>query len=57
VTAIYYTVLVSTVSVIDYFIGFWKKIDHASNDSRSKKTRKSFVLTRAKSASSTQVLP
>jgi CDP-diacylglycerol--glycerol-3-phosphate 3-phosphatidyltransferase len=57
VTAIYYTVLVSTVSVVDYFIGFWKKIDHASNDSRSKKTRKSFVLTRAKSASSTQVLP
>jgi len=57
VTAIYYTVLVSTVSVIDYFIGFWKKIDHASNDSRSEKRRKSFVLSRAKSASSTQVIP
>jgi CDP-diacylglycerol--glycerol-3-phosphate 3-phosphatidyltransferase len=45
VAAIYFTVLVSSISAIDYFVGFWKKIDHASND-----RRKSFVLTRRKSA-------
>jgi CDP-diacylglycerol--glycerol-3-phosphate 3-phosphatidyltransferase len=44
VAAIYFTVLVSVVSAIDYFVGFWKQIDHASND-----RRKSFVLTRRKS--------
>ncbi|MGA7110752.1 MAG: CDP-diacylglycerol--glycerol-3-phosphate 3-phosphatidyltransferase [Terracidiphilus sp.] len=46
IAAIYFTVLVSTISAIDYFVGFWKKIDHASNDRRS-----TFVLTREKSAS------
>jgi CDP-diacylglycerol--glycerol-3-phosphate 3-phosphatidyltransferase len=46
VTAIYFTLLVSSISAIDYFVGFWKKIDHASKDSR----KKSFVLTRRKSA-------
>src|ERR1700745_2376830 len=35
----YFTVLVSTVSAIDYFVGFWKQIDHASKDRRA-----SFVL-------------
>ena len=45
VTAIYFTVGVSTISAIDYFVGFWKKIDHASKDRRA-----SFVLTRRKSA-------
>ena len=44
VAAIYFTVLVSTISAIDYFVGFWKKIDHASSD-----RRKTFVLTRRKS--------
>src|SRR5208337_341105 len=29
IAAIYFTVLVSTISAVDYFIGFWKKIDHA----------------------------
>jgi len=50
VAAIYFTVLVSTISAVDYFVGFWKRIDHASNDRRS-----SFVLTRGKTppASST----
>ncbi|MGA8672536.1 MAG: CDP-diacylglycerol--glycerol-3-phosphate 3-phosphatidyltransferase [Terracidiphilus sp.] len=50
VAAIYFAVLVSTISAIDYFVGFWKKIDHASNDRRS-----TFVLTRGKTppASST----
>jgi CDP-diacylglycerol--glycerol-3-phosphate 3-phosphatidyltransferase len=38
--------LVSTISAIDYFVGFWKKIDYASKD-----RRKSFVLTRGKNAS------
>ncbi len=45
VAAIYFTVLVSTISAIDYFVGFWKQIDHASRD-----RRKTFVLTRGKSA-------
>jgi CDP-diacylglycerol--glycerol-3-phosphate 3-phosphatidyltransferase len=48
VAAIYFTVLVSSISAIDYFVGFWKKIDHASND-----RRKSFVLTRRKTGSPT----
>jgi CDP-diacylglycerol--glycerol-3-phosphate 3-phosphatidyltransferase len=45
VAAIYFTMLVSTISAIDYFVGFWKRIDHASKD-----RRKSFVLTRSKNA-------
>ena len=45
IAAIYFTVLVSTISAVDYFVGFWEKIDHASKD-----RRKSFVLTRRKSA-------
>src|ERR1700732_4396089 len=32
IAAIYFTVVVSTISAIDYFVGFWKKIDHASKD-------------------------
>jgi CDP-diacylglycerol--glycerol-3-phosphate 3-phosphatidyltransferase len=48
VAAIYFTVLVSAISAIDYFVGFWKQIDHASNDRRK---RKSFVLSRRKSPS------
>jgi CDP-diacylglycerol--glycerol-3-phosphate 3-phosphatidyltransferase len=45
IAAIYFVVLVSTISAIDYFVGFWKKIDHASKDSR----KKAFVLSRRKS--------
>jgi len=45
IAAIYFTVLVSSVSAIDYFVGFWKQIDHASND-----RRKTSVLTRRKNA-------
>jgi CDP-diacylglycerol---glycerol-3-phosphate 3-phosphatidyltransferase len=45
VAAIYFTVIVSIISAIDYFVGFWKQIDHASKD-----RRKAFVLTRRKSA-------
>jgi CDP-diacylglycerol--glycerol-3-phosphate 3-phosphatidyltransferase len=47
VAAIYFTLLVSSISAIDYFVGFWKKIDHASKDSRKKKA---FVLSRNKRA-------
>lgn len=43
--AIYFAVLVSTISAVDYFIGFWKQIDRASKDRRS-----SFVLSRRKGA-------
>lgn len=43
VTAIYWMSIVSIISAIDYFVGFWKKIDHASDDRR---TRRSFVLSR-----------
>jgi CDP-diacylglycerol--glycerol-3-phosphate 3-phosphatidyltransferase len=44
IAAIYFTVLVSSISAIDYFVGFWKKIDRASKDRRN-----SFVLSRRKS--------
>jgi CDP-diacylglycerol--glycerol-3-phosphate 3-phosphatidyltransferase len=50
ITAGYFTVLVSMVSAIDYFAGFWKQIDHAS-----KNRRRSFVLSRGKGASSPSV--
>jgi CDP-diacylglycerol--glycerol-3-phosphate 3-phosphatidyltransferase len=46
VAAIYFTVLVSVISAVDYFVGFWKQIDHASKD-----RRKAFVLGRRKSPS------
>ena len=45
IAAGYYTVLVATISAIDYFVGFWKQIDHASKDRRAP-----FVLTRRKGA-------
>lgn len=43
IAAIYFTVLVSTISAVDYFVGFWKQIDRASKDRRA-----SFVLSRRK---------
>jgi len=52
IVAGYFTVLVSTVSAIDYFVGFWKQIDHASKDRRS-----SFVLSRRKGAPSPSTNP
>src|ERR1039458_5513794 len=48
IAAIYFTALVSTISAIDYFVGFWRKIDPPPNV-----RRKSFVLTRRKSRSTT----
>jgi CDP-diacylglycerol--glycerol-3-phosphate 3-phosphatidyltransferase len=46
VTAVYWMTIVSIISAIDYFVGFWKKIDHASG----KRRRKSSVLSRKKRA-------
>ncbi len=46
VVGIYYMALVSTISAIDYFIGFWRRIDHASTGKRSREN--SFVLSRRK---------
>ncbi len=46
IAAIYFTVVVSSISAIDYFVGFWKKIDRASRTRRG-----SAVLSRGRSAS------
>lgn len=46
VVGIYYMAGVSTISAIDYFIAFWRKIEHASTGSR--KRDNSFVLSRRK---------
>ena len=35
VAAIYFAALVSTISAVDYFLGFWKKIDGAANARRT----------------------
>jgi CDP-diacylglycerol--glycerol-3-phosphate 3-phosphatidyltransferase len=45
VAAVYFTLLVSSISAIDYFIGFWKQIDHASKD-----RRKNSIMAQRKSA-------
>jgi len=39
---------VSIISAVDYFLGFWKKIDHAS---ATRRNRTSFVLSRRKNIS------
>ena len=46
IAAIYFMVLVSIISAVDYFVAFWRKIDHASADRRA-----SFVLSRRKDLS------
>jgi CDP-diacylglycerol--glycerol-3-phosphate 3-phosphatidyltransferase len=43
ITAIYWMTIVSIISAVDYFVGFWRKIDHASETQRK---RRSFVLSR-----------
>jgi CDP-diacylglycerol---glycerol-3-phosphate 3-phosphatidyltransferase len=48
IAAIYFAALVSVISAVDYFIAFWKKIDHASKD-----RRKAAVLSRGKSVNIT----
>ena len=44
-TAIYWMTIVSIISALDYFIGFWNQIDHASERAR---TRRTSVLSRKK---------
>ena len=44
VTAIYWMTAVSIISAVDYFVGFWKKIDHASERARTR--RKTTLLSR-----------
>ena len=39
VTAIYWMTVVSIISAVDYFWGFWKQIDHASERARTKRSR------------------
>ena len=43
VIAIYWMAALSILSAADYFLGFWKKIDHASGSRRQRK-----VLSRRK---------
>jgi len=43
--SIWFMVAVSIISATDYFVGFWKKIDHSANRRRQ---RRSFVLSRRK---------
>jgi CDP-diacylglycerol--glycerol-3-phosphate 3-phosphatidyltransferase len=43
ITSIVWMTFVSILSAVDYFIGFWQKIDHASE---RKRKRRSFVLSR-----------
>ena len=52
ITAIYWMAIVSLISAVDYFIGFWKKVDHASDNRRR---RRSSVLSRRKPATEGQV--
>lgn len=48
IAAIYFTVVVSTISAIDYFVAFWKQIDRAS-----KGRREGYILSRQKGVSTT----
>ncbi len=44
IAAIYFAALIAVISAVDYFVGFWRRIDHASKD-----RRKAAVLSRGKS--------
>lgn len=46
VVGIYWMTAVSVISAVDYFVGFWRKIDKASTGQRNKEN--SFVLSRKK---------
>jgi CDP-diacylglycerol--glycerol-3-phosphate 3-phosphatidyltransferase len=46
VVGIYFMALVSTISAVDYFVAFWRKIDRASSGRR--KHDSEFVLSRGK---------
>ena len=43
ITAIYWMAMVSIISAVDYFVAFWKKIDHAAERQRR---RRKVVLSR-----------
>ena len=47
VTAVYWMTIVSIISAVDYFVGFWKKIDHASGRTRRRRVA---ILSRRKKA-------
>jgi CDP-diacylglycerol--glycerol-3-phosphate 3-phosphatidyltransferase len=49
-TAIYWMTIVSIISAVDYFVGFWKKIDHASERARARTRRRTTLLSRNKPA-------
>ena len=49
ITAIYWMTCVSIISAVDYFVGFWQKIDHASERARTR--RKTTLLSRNKRTS------
>ena len=51
VTAIYWMTIVSIISAIDYFVGFWKMVDGASDKRRK---RRSSVLSRRKRPASSE---
>lgn len=51
VVGIYYVAAISIISAVDYFVGFWHKIEHASSGRR--KHDNSFVLSRRKNESRT----
>jgi len=53
ITAIYWMATVSIISAVDYFVAFWKKIDHASERQR----RRRVVLSRKKPAPPTPEHP
>ena len=46
VIGIYWMAAVSTISAIDYFVGFWRKIEHASSVRRTREN--AFILSRRK---------
>jgi CDP-diacylglycerol---glycerol-3-phosphate 3-phosphatidyltransferase len=52
--AIYWMTIVSIISATDYFVGFWNKIDHASERAR---TRRSSVLSRRKAKRAAEKQP
>lgn len=47
VTAIYWMTVVSIISAVDYFVGFWRKVEGASD---TRRRRKGAVLSRRKRA-------
>ncbi len=49
VAAIYWMTAVSIISAVDYFVGFWNKVDHVSGRRR----KRSLVLSRKKQVSPT----